>query len=724
MATVVAATVAGVGPGTAPPAGAVVDPTPTIDPMNRASVWAAYQSSLVEAQGVPVGWTGNTSTCTEGTESAASIEATQAAVNFYRGLTGLPGLTVDTAGNVDAMRAALLQAANADKGLNHFPPSTWTCWTQARYDASGNHNLATFPAAQGVQLFMVDPADSNDFAGHRNWLLHPRGTSFSTGSTSSYLALDVHTSGSVPAGVDWIAWPNEGFVPKAIVQPYLWWTKTLFSIRNAAQSYDYSAATVTVKVGGTSLPVEIRDRVNQLTWYTTLPADWGSSGDVKMDITVSGIKTAGGAAVPNHSYSSTAITSGTTATAPGAPTGVGATAGNGQATVSWTAPASNGGSAITGYKVTPYKGLTAQTPQSFSGTGTTKTVTGLTNGTAYTFKVQAVNAVGTGPLSTASAAVTPVTTPGAPTGVTATAGNHQATVSWTAPANGGSAITGYKVTPYIGASAQTAQSFSGTGTSRAVTNLANGTAYTFKVQAVNAVGTGALSAASNAVTPMGTAPPYAPYSSWSHLVDQLYRQLLGRLPTGIERSNWVATLETGTPGPGGLVENLRQSTHHRNVVDQVTRLYRAYYLRIPDKGGLEYWIAQRLGGRSMASISDFFSRAQEFVDMYGSRTTAEFVTLVYDNVLGRQGSPNEKQYWIDEIASGRRSRGSVMLGFSESAEHKTAQASETTVSVLYILWLDRAPTTQEFTNGVNALDGGMSVTDYAETLLPHAAILP
>ena len=85
------------------------------------------------------------------------------------------------------------------------------------------------------------------------------------------------------------------------------------------------------------------------------------------------------------------------ASAPGAPTGVSATSGNGSATVSWTAPGS-GGSAITSYTVTPYVGSAAQTPVTVSGSppATQTTVTGLTNGTAYTFTVSATNAVGTG----------------------------------------------------------------------------------------------------------------------------------------------------------------------------------------------------------------------------------------------------------------------------------------------------------------------------------------
>ena len=101
---------------------------------------------------------------------------------------------------------------------------------------------------------------------------------------------------------------------------------------------------------------------------------------------------------------------------PGAPTGVTATAGNGSATVSWTAPSDNGGSAITKYTVTPFIGSTAQTPVTVTGSppATSTTVTGLTNGTSYTFTVSATNASGTGPASSPSNAVTPNDAAGRP----------------------------------------------------------------------------------------------------------------------------------------------------------------------------------------------------------------------------------------------------------------------------------------------------------------------
>jgi putative nucleotidyltransferase with HDIG domain len=201
----------------------------------------------------------------------------------------------------------------------------------------------------------------------------------------------------------------------------------------------------------------------------------------------------------------------TPATVPTAPSAVSGVSGDGSVTLSWSAPADDGGDPVTGYTVTPYIGGSAQTPSVFASSATTQTMSGLTNGTAYTFTVIATNGAGNSPASAASPAVTPATVPTAPSAVSGVSGDGSVTLSWSAPADdGGDPVTGYTVTPYIGGSAQTPSVFASSATTQTMSGLTNGTAYTFTVIATNGAGNSPASAASPAVTPVAVGAPNAP----------------------------------------------------------------------------------------------------------------------------------------------------------------------------------------------------------------------
>jgi Ca2+-binding RTX toxin-like protein len=198
---------------------------------------------------------------------------------------------------------------------------------------------------------------------------------------------------------------------------------------------------------------------------------------------------------------------------PGQASDVTATEGDGSAVVGWTPPASPGSSAVTGYDVQVLDIATLEQVGALrpaAADATTLTVTGLTNGTTYWFRVRAVNTVGAGAWSNGSAPVTPVkpaVAPAAPALGAASAGNAAAVVRWTAPAtDGGADLTGYEIQVLNAAGVQVGalRPAGAPLTQLIVTGLVNGTAYRFRVRAVNAVGAGDWSATSATVTPATT----------------------------------------------------------------------------------------------------------------------------------------------------------------------------------------------------------------------------
>jgi hypothetical protein len=212
--------------------------------------------------------------------------------------------------------------------------------------------------------------------------------------------------------------------------------------------------------------------------------------------------------IANQDVTNVAVNCTNNATAPGAPTGVLAIAGNTSATVSWNAPANNGGSPITGYTV-----LSSPGGISAPALGTSATVIGLTAGVAYTFTVTASNIAGTSAPSTPSASVVPFGPPGAMTVPTASASASQVTVAWTAPFNNGAAIDSYAIDMYNGigsfiqevvvSGTTLSYQFQGLQVCPFPTgNCGSPNKYTFYLKAHNVAGWGPFSPSTGAIRPL------------------------------------------------------------------------------------------------------------------------------------------------------------------------------------------------------------------------------
>lgn len=167
---------------------------------------------------------------------------------------------------------------------------------------------------------------------------------------------------------------------------------------------------------------------------------------------------------------------------------------------SFTAAASSPTPQTVLWQRSPTSSGTYTTVAACSGLTTCSFVATLADNGAF-FRARFTNDYATNTSSSVKLTVT-AGAPNAPTAVTASAGQASATVSWTAPlVDGGSPVTGYVVTPWIGGAAQTPQTFASTATTQTLTGLAVGVPHTFTVAAVNSLGTGVASAPSEEVTP-------------------------------------------------------------------------------------------------------------------------------------------------------------------------------------------------------------------------------
>ncbi len=289
---------------------ASASPRPTtkwIDTSNRAAVLAAYHAEFDRTEPT-MGFTGDVATCKVGTTSSAYRASVMQRVNWYRRMAGT-GIDVveDPALSSKAQAAALIMSAKGEIG--HAPPKTWPCWTAAGADGASKSNLYLGPkGVAAIDGYVQDPGAENTAADHRWWILNPTRQKMGTGDVKSARdanALLVVNDAIYQPGVApvrdagrFVSWPAPGFAPAATVHPR--WSLQL----DTATSESFTRATVTMKVDGVSVPVQVEaDPRDRIVFVPKLPAT--SKVDAVVSVVVSGIEVNGRPV--NHRWTTTIV---------------------------------------------------------------------------------------------------------------------------------------------------------------------------------------------------------------------------------------------------------------------------------------------------------------------------------------------------------------------------------------------------------------------------------
>jgi hypothetical protein len=227
----------------------------TVNPQSRAESQRFFATYYLAAN-QPIGWAGNSGTCTAGTTALSFRDLVLLRLNYFRAMAGVPAQVIfSDANNANCQQAALMMSAN--DAVDHAPPPSWLCYTTAGASAAASSDLALgVYGRDAMDLYMQDPGTGNEAVGHRRWVLYPQTQTMGTGDippnnnfapSNSLWVFDSNFGAPRPATrEEFVAWPPPGYVPYQVAPPR--WS---FSYANA----DFSAATVTMTQGGATVPV-------------------------------------------------------------------------------------------------------------------------------------------------------------------------------------------------------------------------------------------------------------------------------------------------------------------------------------------------------------------------------------------------------------------------------------------------------------------------------------
>ncbi|MEM7326535.1 MAG: DUF4214 domain-containing protein [Actinomycetota bacterium] len=184
--------------------------------------------------------------------------------------------------------------------------------------------------------------------------------------------------------------------------------------------------------------------------------------------------------------------------------------------------------------------------------------------------------------------------------------------------------------------------------------------------------------------------PVGPFADAVAAANEIYQRLEGRA-AGDEERNAVRS----AAGRGGLHAVLAEVAAGNPSAAMLDRLYLAFFQRYPDTSGWDHWIDTRSQGHRLEDIAEWFAESEEFLLRYGDADFSDFLDLLYADVLDRAPDEEGKAYWLNELADGRVTRGTIVVYFTESVELRSIVQWRSELTVIHrALGLER-PTDAE-----------------------------
>ncbi|MFN8016845.1 MAG: DUF4214 domain-containing protein [Acidimicrobiales bacterium] len=201
----------------------------------------------------------------------------------------------------------------------------------------------------------------------------------------------------------------------------------------------------------------------------------------------------------------------------------------------------------------------------------------------------------------------------------------------------------------------------------------------------------------------------SPFGTPSAFVTQQFQDFVGRAPTAAELTEWTARIGYGERTADQEIDELAHGAAFAAKREPMARLYWAFFLRTPDANGLQFWVNRLGNGWTLQRVAKQFAASSEFQTKYGKKTNAQFVTLIYQNIFQRDPDPGGLAYWTKKLDTGQKTRGDVMVNFSESSEGKRRLAPQVDAVLVSLGMLRRMPTAEELDKACAARADGSPI---------------